>query len=96
MSDLVIIGVGNVSQAPVNEVETKRHGVTKTPTRIAMIAALAAAFLAAGGRGRGGAADRPGANDFAASRVRGSVPPIFVPPAELASNLLGRDLRVER
>ena len=68
----------------------------KTPTRIAMIAALAAAFLAAGGKDRG-PANGPGAQGVPAAAVSaapaGGAP---VSHTQLASNLSGPVLLVNR
>ena len=68
----------------------------KTPTRIAMIAALAAAFLAAGGRDPGSATNGPAKDHSLAAEVHASIAPDPILHAQLASNLPGRALSVER
>jgi hypothetical protein len=67
----------------------------KTPTRIAMIAALAAAFLAAGGKDRG-ATNGPAANNVPAAEVSPPVVVGGVSHAQLASNFPSSVLSVNR
>jgi hypothetical protein len=72
----------------------------KTPTRIAMVAALAAAFLAAGGKDRSGATTGPGAAGMPANVPAAEVTTTAaVGPAAhayLAGNLPGWVLSLDR
>jgi hypothetical protein len=69
--------------------------MTKTPTRIAMIAALAAAFLAAGGKDRGTTNGRT-ASSVPAAEVGAHATAGGVSQSQLASSFPSAALRVNR